>query len=208
MGNEETKLAFVDGRDALAYLIIRPSDGGVELEASANGIGKPDAARILRHVADQWDPAAAGEVAKLRDQAARSDADHRTMDARATELEATLAATRKATQRLSSVLVASAHLLDKPFTNAPELSPWTRGVSPALNGLRSALGMSHAPAVEDDADHLARRDELAEIWTNHVGADLPPTPRIAAAINAVFAAGHECQAHHEHETQDRIEGES
>lgn len=55
---DEPKLAFVDGRDALAYLIIRPADGGVELEAAANGIGKPDAARILRHVADQWDPQA------------------------------------------------------------------------------------------------------------------------------------------------------
>lgn len=54
-------------------------------------------------------------------------------------------AARNAARRLTAVLVASAHLLDKPFTNAPGLSPWSRGVSPALANLRAALGMDHAP---------------------------------------------------------------
>jgi hypothetical protein len=41
----ETSLAFVDGRDALAYVIIRPNDtgDGVVVESGANGITKPQA---------------------------------------------------------------------------------------------------------------------------------------------------------------------
>jgi hypothetical protein len=52
----EERLAFVDGRDALAYVIIRPSDFGVEVEAAADGISRKAAAYVLRQVADQWDP--------------------------------------------------------------------------------------------------------------------------------------------------------
>jgi hypothetical protein len=53
-------MVAIDGRDALAYVIIKPNgkgDGhGVIIEAHANGLDKPTAAYILRHVADQWDP--------------------------------------------------------------------------------------------------------------------------------------------------------
>ncbi|MER8219730.1 hypothetical protein ABTZ58_03850 [Streptomyces sp. NPDC094143] len=53
----ETKLAAIDGRDALAFVIIRPgsTDGGVAIEAAANGMSKESAAYVLRHVADQFD---------------------------------------------------------------------------------------------------------------------------------------------------------
>ena len=53
----ETSLAFVDGRDALAYVIIRPNGvDGVTVEANASGISQQDAAQVLRHVADRWSP--------------------------------------------------------------------------------------------------------------------------------------------------------
>lgn len=50
-------LAFVDGRDALAVVIIRPNAtaDGVVIEAHANGISHATAADVLRHVAAQWD---------------------------------------------------------------------------------------------------------------------------------------------------------
>jgi hypothetical protein len=53
----ETKLAAIDGRDALAFVIIRPggADGNVSIEAAANGMSKAGAAYVLRHVADQFD---------------------------------------------------------------------------------------------------------------------------------------------------------
>ncbi len=56
---EKTGLAFIDGRDAVAAVIIRPSPvnpSAVVIEAHANGIDKAMAAYVLRHVADQWDP--------------------------------------------------------------------------------------------------------------------------------------------------------
>lgn len=62
----DTTMTAVDGRDALAYLIVRPGVPGgpnVSIEAAANGISQEQAAHVLRHVADLWDPAgAAGET--------------------------------------------------------------------------------------------------------------------------------------------------
>ncbi|MFI9463820.1 hypothetical protein [Streptomyces xiamenensis] len=59
-------MTAVDGRDALAIVIIRPGVPGgpdVSIEANANGLSKEQAAHVLRHVADLWDPAgAAGEI--------------------------------------------------------------------------------------------------------------------------------------------------
>ncbi len=53
----ETKMTVVDGREALAYVIVKPAEnGGVEVDAGANGITEAQAAFILRKVADQWDP--------------------------------------------------------------------------------------------------------------------------------------------------------
>lgn len=55
----------IDGRDALAYVIIRPAEGGqVALEIAADGISKEQAAYILRYVADQWDPKPETQAAK------------------------------------------------------------------------------------------------------------------------------------------------
>lgn len=55
----ETRLVMVDGRDASAYVILRPTgtDGTIAVEAAANdGIDKRRVAQVLRHIADQWAP--------------------------------------------------------------------------------------------------------------------------------------------------------
>jgi hypothetical protein len=54
---DNVKLAAIDGTDALAFVIIRPgqTEGGVAIEAAANGMDKAQAAYVLRHVADQFD---------------------------------------------------------------------------------------------------------------------------------------------------------
>jgi hypothetical protein len=50
-------MVAIDGADALAFVIVRPgqTEGGVAIEAAANGIDKKAAASVLRHVADLWD---------------------------------------------------------------------------------------------------------------------------------------------------------
>ncbi|MFG2404211.1 hypothetical protein ACGFR8_07705 [Streptomyces brevispora] len=60
----ETKLAMIDGRDALAYVIIRPgtTEGSVLLEAAASGLDKAAGAYILRNIADLWDEETAMEA--------------------------------------------------------------------------------------------------------------------------------------------------
>jgi hypothetical protein len=57
MSNLEERIAVVDGREALAYVIVRPNaDGtGVIMEAAANGLSKGEGAVILRHIADYWE---------------------------------------------------------------------------------------------------------------------------------------------------------
>lgn len=51
-----TRLVAVDGRDAVAYVLIRPGkdERHVTIEASAHGLSKDAAASILRRIADQW----------------------------------------------------------------------------------------------------------------------------------------------------------
>ena len=45
---------MIDGRDAVAVVVFRAVDGGVQVEARADGISKPDAAALLRQLADRW----------------------------------------------------------------------------------------------------------------------------------------------------------
>lgn len=54
---DNVTMTAVDGTDALAFVIIRPgeTEGGVSVEAAANGMNKKQAAFVLRHVADQFD---------------------------------------------------------------------------------------------------------------------------------------------------------
>lgn len=56
MAERETELIAIDGTEALASVLIRPTpDGnGIVVEAWANGITKPDAAKVLRQVAAMW----------------------------------------------------------------------------------------------------------------------------------------------------------
>ena len=54
----EATMTVVDGREALAYVIILPNEdgNGVLIDAAASGISKQQAAYVLRHLAKQWDP--------------------------------------------------------------------------------------------------------------------------------------------------------
>lgn len=54
----EELTATLDGRDALAFVIIRPGDtpDTITIEAGSRGLSKADAARVLREVARQWSP--------------------------------------------------------------------------------------------------------------------------------------------------------
>lgn len=58
MSAPEAELTFVDGRNALAYVMLLPGSkpGGITVDAGANGISKLGAAIALRMVADTWDP--------------------------------------------------------------------------------------------------------------------------------------------------------
>lgn len=52
---------MVDGRDALAYVIIRPGqpgdgDNNIVVEAQAMGISQQQAAYVMRELASRWDP--------------------------------------------------------------------------------------------------------------------------------------------------------
>ncbi|MBA0126313.1 hypothetical protein H0B56_12245 [Haloechinothrix sp. YIM 98757] len=50
-------MVFVDGREALAAVIVRPKENGdgVVIEANAQGISKAEAAEVLRYVAAKWE---------------------------------------------------------------------------------------------------------------------------------------------------------
>ncbi len=55
----ETRMVVVDGREALAYVILRPgpTGGTVLLEAAAkDGVDERQVAQTLRHIANQWSP--------------------------------------------------------------------------------------------------------------------------------------------------------
>ncbi|MEH0555994.1 hypothetical protein [Streptomyces sp. B21-101] len=59
----EPRLAILDGRDALAFAIIRPADDPdrVTVEAGSPGMSKAAAAYVLRTLADELDEAALAE---------------------------------------------------------------------------------------------------------------------------------------------------
>ncbi|MGC0205246.1 hypothetical protein [Streptomyces levis] len=60
----ETRLTLVDGRDALATVVIRPhpdDPDAITVEANARGMSKAVAAYALRQTADEFDAAALAE---------------------------------------------------------------------------------------------------------------------------------------------------
>lgn len=59
--------------------------------------------------------------------------------ARAERAEAAIERVRKAYRRVSSALIAVAPKLNDPYPDAPQWTPWTRFVKPALRELRAAL---------------------------------------------------------------------
>jgi hypothetical protein len=64
LDGEAPRLALLDGRDALAFVVIRPADDApdnVTVEAGSRGMSKAAAAYVLRTVADTFDEAARAE---------------------------------------------------------------------------------------------------------------------------------------------------
>jgi len=59
-------------------------------------------------------------------------------------------AVREAVTRLTAALVASHHLLSTPYTDAPDLTPWSRFIQPRLSDLRHAVGLDATPAGHSD----------------------------------------------------------
>jgi hypothetical protein len=56
---------------------------------------------------------------------------------------------RNAARRLCSRIVASAHLLDVPFTDAPDQSPWTK-LKLDMAALYAAVGIRFAPLGDQE----------------------------------------------------------
>lgn len=81
---------------------------------------------------DQLDELVDTDPLQLRDKAYA-------MRAEVERLQATLANARGANRRLRAALIASAHLLDVPYSNAPNLTPWERSIKPAMHALKAAL---------------------------------------------------------------------
>ncbi|MFJ6616654.1 hypothetical protein ACIQOW_03595 [Kitasatospora sp. NPDC091335] len=76
------------------------------------------------------------------------------------------AALTQACRRLQSELITSAHLLDRPFTNAPDQSPWTR-VKAKLSGLHAAavdVSSGTATLLARVRDLEAERDRYRTAW--------------------------------------------
>lgn len=54
---QQSNMVFVDGAEALAYVIVRPGEPGtgtVAIEAAAIGMDKADAAYVLANIAHKW----------------------------------------------------------------------------------------------------------------------------------------------------------
>jgi hypothetical protein len=79
--------------------------------------------------------------------------------AEAERLRKQLTRVRLARRRLNSALIASAHLLDVPFSNRPDQSPWSWSVKPALSALGRALAADETaaalPAPDTQETHRA-----------------------------------------------------
>ncbi|TQF04795.1 hypothetical protein E6W39_24415 [Kitasatospora acidiphila] len=64
MSTDDVSMVAIDGRDALFFLIVRPGpSSNVLLEHGGSGLSKPQAAYILRQVADRLDAESAAETA-------------------------------------------------------------------------------------------------------------------------------------------------
>lgn len=97
---------------------------------SETGQPLPDWNAATPIVRDGWDEAGDAVRAYLTQDMVESD--------ELKSLRVKLAEARTAAGRLQSRIVASAHLLDKPFTNAMEMSPWAL-MKLDLERLRKAL---------------------------------------------------------------------
>ena len=83
----------------------------------------------------------------------------------------------EAKRRLKAHIVASAHLLDAPFSNAPEQSPWTR-IKAAVTALDAAVDALPATPRED-------AEPVATNLTDAASEDLCRRPLPYSAIGSI-----------------------
>lgn len=76
----------------------------------------------------------------------------------------------QARRKLHAALIASASLLDKPFTDRPELSPWTLSIKPAVAYVDDALDLLLAEVERLTAENARLRAAAQEV----VDQVLPP----------------------------------
>lgn len=141
---DDGRLILLDGRDALAAVIIRPVDGdpdSIAIEANARGMSKAVAAYALRQTADQFDAAAIaeGDTPITPDESAAERAQ------RAADMQTTAQVFaglhRSAEETVTRVIALAerwAHTSDRK--DGP------------LRELRTALGVSSTPA-DQPAEH-------------------------------------------------------
>ncbi|MYX36747.1 MULTISPECIES: hypothetical protein [unclassified Streptomyces] len=164
------RLAVVDGRNALAYVLISPGDqpGTVEVEAGSRGLAKPDAARVLREVARQWSPSPI--PAALRDALAiPSPSDDRGPDVVLDAIAAAFGKARTADDcafTLATGLPCPKHgapAAEADTNEEPEPTPVEepRTVADAVSEARQALDFNHgqhSPALSTLRDVLLSGD--------------------------------------------------
>lgn len=139
---DNVTMAAIDGRDALAYVIIRPgsNDSGVVIEAAANGISKAHAAYALRHTAQSWDP----------DDTVGADV--------GAQIKAALADVERLTAELTDEQAAHAKTIDNFNGYAEDTAETISELDARLEGVRAA-----AHALRAERDRL--NAELAELRT-------------------------------------------
>jgi hypothetical protein len=157
----ETRLAIVDGRDALAAVIIRPANDGTDritVDANARGMSKAVAAYALRQTADQFDAAALAEG-----------------DEPITAEEAGAEQQRAAVEEPAAPLTATAALYEamRRIADAPqdyELDPGRGDARATLRALLAEVeGKAQPAAVEE-----RRAAECAHVWVTALDGDDRP----------------------------------
>jgi hypothetical protein len=188
---DKERLALLDGRDALAFVVIRPADDPdrVTVEAGSRGMSKAAAAYVLRTVADEFDDAATAEGDEpipytLTDQADTVEEQPRrilTEDEFETAYQAARGELGMHGPRIAASLIteaiAAALATDGILTPAPEADPDTCSAmfaDPQGGWHQCSDDPGHDPANDHDSGEWS--------WPHAVGqAEARVTPEEAAA---------------------------
>lgn len=156
---DERRLIMVDGTDALAFLIVQPEGEGIRISAETM-IHQADAAKIMRAVADKWDPPEKkGDQDHNRELAARYNSERayaRGVVLHLSDILANLAHGMGITGL--GMEIASEKLTDYASQEFGEIQPWDnlQHWTIALHHLRAAESVAPGIAAEAIAAICAR----------------------------------------------------